>query len=150
MRIAAPDAATPHAASKGLLMPQRIVQFAVTVRDYDDAISFYVEKLGFELLEDTDLGGEKRWVRVRPPGGEGPAILLARAASPDQMASVGNQTGGRVFIFVHTDNLARDYEALCMRGVRFVRNPSREAFGMVAVFEDLYGNKFDLIQPNAE
>ena len=130
-------------------MPQHITQFAVTVRDYDEAISFYVEKLGFELLEDTDLGGKKRWVRVRPAGGDGPAILLARAATPEQVASVGNQTGGRVFIFVYTDNLARDYEMLRERGVRFVRTPSQEPFGTVAVFEDLYGNKFDLIQPTA-
>lgn len=132
-----------------MIMPQHITQFAVTVRDYDEAISFYVEKLGFELLENTDLGGKKRWVRVRPAGGDGPAILLARAATPEQVASVGNQTGGRVFIFVHTDNLARDYEMLRERGVRFVRTPSQEPFGTVAVFEDLYGNKFDLIQPTA-
>ncbi|MCP4594821.1 MAG: VOC family protein [bacterium] len=128
-------------------MHQRIAQFAVTVLDYDDAIGFYVEKLGFTLLEDTDLGGGKRWVRVRPPGTAEAAILLACATTPEQAASVGNQTGGRVFLFLETDDFWRDYEALRSRGVRFVRPPSEESYGTVAVFEDLYGNKFDLIQP---
>ena len=128
-------------------MSQCIMQLAVTVRDYDEAISFYVKTLGFELLEDTDLGGGKRWVRVQPPGGDGPAILLARAVTPEQLASVGNQTGGRVFIFIHTDDLLRDFEALRARGVQFVRTPAEEPFGRVAVFKDLYGNLFDLIEP---
>jgi catechol 2,3-dioxygenase-like lactoylglutathione lyase family enzyme len=122
-----------------------IAQFAVTVRDYDEAIAFYVGKLGFELLEDTDLGGGKRWVRVRPRSG-GAGILLARAATPEQAASVGRQTGGRVFVFVETDDFRRDYEALVARGVVFVRPPSEEPYGTVAVFEDLYGNRFDLIE----
>ncbi len=130
-----------------------IVQFALTVRDYDEALSFFVGKLGFTLLEDTDMGNGKRWVRIRPPaavGAEaGPAVLLARAVTPEQLASVGNQTGGRVFIFLHTDNFQRDYDLYVSRGVRFVRAPSREAFGTVAVFEDLYGNKWDMIQPNS-
>ncbi len=126
-------------------MPQTITQFAVTVRDYDEALAFYVDKLGFEKLEDTDLGGGKRWVRVRPPGSSGAGILLARAASERQAASVGNQTGGRVFLFLETDDFARDYAALVARGVRFVRPPSEEPHGTVAVFEDLYGNRFDLI-----
>jgi predicted enzyme related to lactoylglutathione lyase/ketosteroid isomerase-like protein len=123
----------------------RIAQFAVTVRDYDEALRFYVEKLGFERLEDTDLGGGKRWVRVRPPGAGGAGILLARAADARQLASVGNQTGGRVFVFIETDDFWRDYERLAARGVSFVRPPAEEPFGTVAVFEDLYGNRFDLI-----
>jgi catechol 2,3-dioxygenase-like lactoylglutathione lyase family enzyme len=128
---------------------QRIAQLTVTVRDYDEAIAFYVERLGFELLEDTRLDEAKRWVRVRPPGSSGAAILLARAASEAQAASVGNQTGGRVFVFLETDDFWRDYEALRARGVVFVRPPLEEAYGTVAVFEDLYGNRFDLIEPRA-
>jgi len=140
-------------------MAQRIAQFAVVVRDYDEAIAFYVEKLGFELAEDTDLGGGKRWVRVRPPGsggiggvggaaggGPGAEILLARAASEAQATRVGDQTGGRVFIFLETDDFQRDYDALVARGVVFVRPPTKEPYGTVAVFEDLYGNRFDLVE----
>jgi catechol 2,3-dioxygenase-like lactoylglutathione lyase family enzyme len=127
-------------------MAQHIVQFAVTVRDYDEALAFYVDKLGFERVEDTDLGGGKRWVRVRPSGSTGTAILLARAVSESQRASVGNQTGGRVFIFVDTNDFWRDYKALVERGVVFVRGPSEESYGTVAVFEDLYGNRFDLVE----
>lgn len=129
-------------------MPQAITQFAVTVRDYDEAIRFYVGSLGFDLLEDTDLTAGKRWVRVRPPG-DGPAILLARAVTPEQLASVGRQTGGRVFIFLETDDLHRDVALYRARGVKFIREPAVEVFGLVAVFEDLYGNKFDLIQRHA-
>jgi catechol 2,3-dioxygenase-like lactoylglutathione lyase family enzyme len=128
-------------------MAQRLTQFTVTVRDYDEAIVFYVDKLGFECVEDTDLGGEKRWVRVRPRGSTGAGVLLARAASEKQMASVGNQTGGRVFVFLETDDFWLDYNALVARGVVFVRPPSEETYGTVAVFEDLYGNLFDLIGP---
>lgn len=131
-------------------MPTRLTQLALTVRDYDEAIAFYVRKLGFALLEDRDMGGGKRWVRVLPPGGDparDPCLLLARAATPEQLATVGNQTGGRVFLFLHTDNFQRDYAALTSRGVKFIRPPSEEPYGTVAVFEDLYGNKFDLIQP---
>lgn len=131
-------------------MTQHIAQFAITVRDYDEALAFYVEKLGFEKVEDTDLGGGKRWVRVQPRHGDASAghcgILLARATSPEQEASVGNQTGGRVFVFIETDDFRRDYEALVARGVSFVRPPSEEPYGTVAVFADLYGNCFDLIQ----
>src|SRR5438477_12902258 len=127
-------------------MPQNIVLFAVTVRDYNEALAFYVGKLGFEELEDTDQGGGKRWVRVRPFGAKGTAILLARAVGDTQLASVGNQTGGRVFIFVETDDFWRDYRALNERGVVFVRPPKDEAYGTVAVFEDLYGNRFDLVE----
>ncbi len=129
-------------------MAQRLFLVAVTVREYDQAIRFYTHELGFELVEDTDLGDGKRWVRVRPRGsGDGAAILLARAVGDAQVASVGNQTGGRVFLFVETDDLARDYAALSARGVRFVRPPKKEEYGTVAVFEDLYGNLFDLIEP---
>ena len=127
-------------------MPQHISQFAVTVRDYDEALRFYVDKLGFDRLEDIDLGGGKRWVRVRPAGSTGAGILLARAASPEQEASVGRQTGGRVFVFLETDDFWRDYRALVARGVSFVRPPAEEPYGTVAVFEDLYGNRFDLIE----
>lgn len=127
-------------------MAQRIAQFTVTVRDYDEALAFYVEKLGFERLEDTDLGGGKRRIRVRPAGSMEAGILLARAASEKQLASVGNQTGGRVFVFLETDDFRRDYDQLVARGVAFVRPPSEEPYGTVAVFEDLYGNRFDLIE----
>ncbi len=125
----------------------RIAYFALTVRDYDEAIAFFVDKLGFTLLEDTDLGDGKRWVCVRPPGREGSDLLLARAATPEQLASVGNQAGGRVFAFLHTADFWRDYEALRSRGIVFVRPPREETYGTVAVFEDLYGNKWDLVQP---
>jgi catechol 2,3-dioxygenase-like lactoylglutathione lyase family enzyme len=133
-------------------MKRRIAMFAVTVRDYDEAIAFYVDKLGFVLLEDTNLGNGKRWVRVGPARSDGAAspatdILLARAVTPAQLASVGNQTGGRVFIFLETDDFWRDYELLRSRGVVFVRPPADEPYGTVAVFEDLCGNRFDLIQP---
>jgi predicted enzyme related to lactoylglutathione lyase len=128
-------------------MTQRIAQFTVTVRDYDEALEFYVDKLGFERIEDTDLGEGKRWVRVRPAGSTGAGILLARAVSDTQNASVGNQAGGRVFVFLETDDFWRDYHRLVERGVAFVRPPSDEPYGTVAVFEDLYGNRFDLIEP---
>ncbi len=128
-------------------MRQRVTQFTVNVRDYDEALSFYVDKLGFECVEDTDLGDGKRWVRVRPHGSSGASILLARATSAEQLASVGRQTGGRVFAFLETDDFRRDYDALVARGVAFVRPPSDERYGQVAVFEDLYGNRFDLLGP---
>ncbi|MEK6702961.1 MAG: VOC family protein [Planctomycetota bacterium] len=123
--------------------------FTVTVREYDEAIAFYVGKLGFELLEDTDLGAGKRWVRIAPAGSgeKGAGVLLAKAVTPEQLASVGNQTGGRVFVFIETDDFWRDFRAMVDRGVVFVREPREEKYGMVAVFEDLYGNRFDLIGP---
>ena len=126
-------------------MRQNVTQFAVTVRDYDEALAFYVDKLGFEKLEDTDLGGGKRWVRVRPVGSHA-GILLARAVGDRQLASVGNQAGGRVFVFLETDDFWRDYNVLVARGVSFVGPPREELYGTVGVFEDLYGNRFDLIQ----
>src|SRR5262245_10757 len=113
-------------------MGQRVAQVTVVVRDYDEALSFYVNRLGFERVEDTDLGGGKRWVRVRPRGAEGACILLARAASREQDASIGRQTGGRVFLFVETDDFRRDYDALVARGVTFVRPPAEEPYGRVA------------------
>ncbi len=130
-------------------MRQHLAAVAVTVRDYDEAIDFYVTKLGFELVEDTRLTPEKRWVRVRPPGSDGACILLAKAVSEAQSASVGNQTGGRVFLFLHTDDFWRDYRRLQSKGVRFLREPAEEDHGTATVFEDLYGNKWDLIEPRA-
>lgn len=121
--------------------------FTITVGEYDEALAFYVGKLGFTCLEDTDLGEGKRWVRVAPTADAAVAILLARAVGPEQVDTVGNQTGGRVFVFLETDDLARDHAVLESRGVRFVRAPKEEPYGKVAVFEDLYGNLFDLIEP---
>ncbi len=117
----------------------------LVVRDYDEAIAFFTRTLGFELLEDRPLDAGKRWVRVGSPAG-GTSLLLARAATPEQAARVGDQTGGRVAFFLHTDDFSRDYEALRAAGVRFQREPRDESYGRVAVFEDLYGNRWDLIQ----
>jgi catechol 2,3-dioxygenase-like lactoylglutathione lyase family enzyme len=127
-------------------MNQRIFQVALVVREYDEAIRFYTGKLGFRLLEDTDLGGEKRWVRVAPAGEAGVELLLARAVTEEQRSRIGNQTGGRVFLFLETNDFTRDYEALLAKGVEFVRPPNEESYGTVAVFVDLYGNKIDLIE----
>ena len=118
---------------------------ALLVRDYDEAIGFYVGKAGFALVEDTDQGGGKRWVVVRPGGG-GAGLLLARAVGEAQAARVGDQTGGRVFLFLETDDFARDHALFHARGVDFLEAPRREAYGTVAVFEDLYGNRWDLIE----
>ena len=128
-------------------MTQNIFQLALVVRDYDEAIAFYTEKLGFIVLEDTKLSQEKRWVRVAPEG-SGCSLLLAKAANEEQLASVGNQTGGRVFLFMHTDDIQRDFTAMQTRGVSFIGQPREEEYGTVVVFADLYGNKWDLIQPN--
>lgn len=126
-----------------------LVQVALVVRDYDEALAYYVGILGFELLEDRAMPDQgKRWVSVRPRGG-GCALLLARAANPRQEAAIGNQAGGRVFLFLHTDDFDRDYQAWRARGVRFREAPREEAYGTVAVFEDLYGNPWDLIQPRS-
>jgi catechol 2,3-dioxygenase-like lactoylglutathione lyase family enzyme len=118
----------------------------LVVRDYDEAIAFYVGALGFALLEDTRLSADKRWVRVAPKGG-GVALLLAKASTPEQVARIGDQTGGRVGFFLHTDDFARDYAAFIAKGVRFLEEPRSESYGKVAVFSDLYGNKWDLIGP---
>jgi len=126
---------------------QRLALAALLVRDYDEAIAFYVTKVGFELIENTDMGGGKRWVVVRPPGSDG-ALLLAKALG-DQAARVGDQAGGRVFLFLHTDDFAADHARMTTAGVRFLEAPRHEPYGSVAVFEDLYGNRWDLIQPAA-
>ena len=123
-----------------------LFQLSLLVKDYDEAIQFYTEVLGFELLEDTPLSDTKRWVRVTPKGSGGASLLLAKAKE-DQLAYVGNQTGGRVFLFMHTEDLQKDYESLVKQGVRIVREPSSESYGKVLVFADLYGNLIDLIQP---
>lgn len=128
-------------------MNQRIASLALVVNEYDEAIEFYTRKLHFTLLEDTVLSATKRWVRVAPPGSSGCELLLAKAANDEQKSRVGNQTGGRVFLFLHTDNLERDYQNLLDQQVRIVRPPTTEAWGRVAVFEDLYGNLWDLIEP---
>lgn len=128
-------------------MKQEIAQFALVVADYDEAIRFYTEKLHFTLVEDTPLSPTKRWVRIAPPGSEGCKILLAQASGPEQLARVGDQTGGRVFLFLTTDNFERDHRNLLEQGVRIVRPPSEEPYGKVLVFADLYGNLWDLIQP---
>lgn len=128
-------------------MPQSIGYVAILVRDYDEAITYYTAVLGFDLVEDTPLndGSGKRWVLVRPSGGAGTALLLARAATPAQEAAVGNQAGGRVFLFLHTDDFWRDYNRLSEQGVQFEERPRQETYGTVAVFADLYGNRWDLL-----
>jgi len=126
-------------------MPQTIGYIALVVRDYDEAIAFYTEKLRFTLVEDKPIEN-KRWVLVAPCGRTSPCLLLARAATAEQESRIGNQTGGRVFLFLHTDDFQRDYRDLTERGVRFVRPPKEESYGTVAVFEDLYGNLWDLLQ----
>lgn len=131
-------------------MNQRIAHIALVVRDYDEAIQFYTQKLDFMLLEDTTIDNFKRWVVIAPPGAKECCLLLAKAADEKQLASVGNQTGGRVFLFLFTDDFWRDYNKMIERGINFVRLPKEEPYGTVAVFEDLYGNLWDLLQPNAE
>ena len=128
-------------------MNQRIVQIALVVKDYDEAISFYTQNLGFELIEDTKLTETKRWVVVKPKGSGGCRLLLAKAANEEQQRAIGNQTGGRVFLFLYTDNIERDYQHFKMNDIKFVRELTEEPYGTVAVFEDLYGNLWDLIQP---
>jgi len=129
-------------------MHQRIAHIALVVDDYDDAIEFYTRKLDFQLLEDTKLSDEKRWVMIAPKGAKECCLLLAKAANERQTAFVGNQTGGRVFLFLFTDDFWRDYEKLKNREIKFVRPPQDFEYGTVAVFEDLYGNMWDLIEPN--
>jgi catechol 2,3-dioxygenase-like lactoylglutathione lyase family enzyme len=128
-------------------MRQSIVHLALVVRDYDEAIAFFTQKLDFELLEDTyQPEQDKRWVVVAPSGSKGTTVLLARASKPEQEPFIGNQAGGRVFLFLATDDFWRDYRRMTERGIRFVREPSEQPYGVVAVFEDLYGNRWDLIQ----
>jgi catechol 2,3-dioxygenase-like lactoylglutathione lyase family enzyme len=129
-------------------MKQSIGQLALVVRDYDEALSFYVDKLGFSLIEDTYIAEQdKRWVVVAPPGATESRLLLARAVNEEQSSRIGNQTGGRVFLFLFTDDFWRDFEAYKAKGVVFVRKPKQEPYGTVAVFKDLYGNLWDLLQP---
>lgn len=129
-------------------MHQHIAHIALVVKDYDEAIEFYTEKLGFTLLEDTVLDEKKRWVTIAPPGAKECSLLLAKAATDEQLKSVGNQTGGRVFLFLFTDNIERDYAKMIENNIHFVRPLSAQPHGKVAVFEDLYGNLWDLIEPN--
>jgi catechol 2,3-dioxygenase-like lactoylglutathione lyase family enzyme len=129
---------------------QTIGQIALVVRDYDEAIDFYVRVLGFALVEDSVVQAQdKRWVVVAPPGSIGSSLLLARASDAEQTSRIGDQTGGRVFLFLHTDDFWRDFHAYKARGIIFVREPKAESYGTVAVFKDLYGNLWDLLQPNA-
>ncbi|MCC2676091.1 MAG: glyoxalase [Ramlibacter sp.] len=131
-------------------MSQSLGLVALVVRDYEEALHFYLDVLGFELIEDTPVPAQgKRWVVVRPRGGAGASLLLARAAAPEQAARIGDQTGGRVFLFLFTDDIDRDCATYRARGVRFVREPEVQPHGKVAVFADLYGNLWDLIEPNA-
>ena len=128
-------------------MQQAIVHIALVVDDYDEAIAFYTEKLNFELIEDTyQPEQDKRWVVVSPPGSSGTTLLLARASGAEQATAVGNQSGGRVFLFLNTDDFWRDYNAMLAKGIEFVRPPKAAPYGMVAVFKDLYGNLWDLLQ----
>jgi catechol 2,3-dioxygenase-like lactoylglutathione lyase family enzyme len=129
-------------------MYQRIAHIALVVNDYDEAIEFYTQKLDFQLLEDTRLSDSKRWVMVAPKGAKECSLLLAKAANEIQKKSVGNQTGGRVGFFLFTDDFWRDYEKLKSRDIKFIRGPQDFEYGKVAVFEDLYGNLWDLIEPN--
>ena len=129
-------------------MKQHLAHVAIVVKNYDEAIKFYIEKLGFDLIEDTVLSETKRWVLVSPAGSDGCKLLLAQAATEDQQTRVGNQTGGRVFLFLHTDDFWRDYNNYVEKGIRFIRPPEAQEYGTVAVFEDLYGNLWDLIGPD--
>jgi catechol 2,3-dioxygenase-like lactoylglutathione lyase family enzyme len=131
-------------------MAQTIGYVALVVRDYDEALAFFTHSLGFTVIEDAvakdRLGNDKRWVIVSPPGSRGSSLLLARASTPEEASRVGNQTGGRVFLFLHTDDFWRDYHEMLARGVKFNEAPRQEPYGTVAVFEDLYGNKWDLLE----
>lgn len=128
-------------------MTLSLAQVTLVVREYDEAIAFFTHQLGFHLLEDTILGDGKRWVVVAPNGSPTLRLLLARASTPDEIRSVGKQTGGRVFLFLLTDNFCDDYRNMQSRGVKFLETPRKESYGTVAVFEDLYGNKWDLLMP---
>jgi catechol 2,3-dioxygenase-like lactoylglutathione lyase family enzyme len=127
-------------------MGREIGAVTLLVRDYDEAIRFYADRLGFEVIEDTVLADARRWVLLAPAGSRGTRLLLAKAASPEQASRIGNQTGGRVFLFLHSDDFRRDHEAMRAKGVVFLEEPREEDYGIVAVFEDLYGNRWDLLQ----
>jgi len=128
-------------------MKQRLAHIAIVVNDYNEAIEFYTRKLHFTLVEDTKLSETKRWVLVRPKGSNECCLLLAKASNEEQKSRIGNQTGGRVFLFLHTDNFERDYQNLLDNKIEIVRQPSREEYGIVAVFRDIYGNLWDMIEP---
>jgi catechol 2,3-dioxygenase-like lactoylglutathione lyase family enzyme len=129
-------------------MPQSLAHTTFLVRDYDEALTFFLDSLGFRLVEDSPLPAGNRWVIVAPPGSRGASLLLAQAATPEQIQRVGNQAGGRVFLFLHTDDFWRDYRLMQASSVKFLESPREESYGTVAVFEDLYGNKWDLLQPD--
>ncbi|MCG6339782.1 VOC family protein [Vibrio fluvialis] len=130
-------------------MKQSIIHISIVVHDYDEALDFYINKLKFELVEDTyQPEQDKRWVVVSPPGSQGVTLLLAKASKPEQKPFIGNQTGGRVFLFLNTDDFWRDYDRMVEDGIHFVRPPAEADYGTVAVFEDLYGNLWDLLQMN--
>jgi catechol 2,3-dioxygenase-like lactoylglutathione lyase family enzyme len=129
-------------------MNQHLAALALVVADYDEAIAWYTRALGFELIEDTDMGGGKRWVLLAPPGSRETRLLLAKAANEQQASRIGNQAGGRVFLLLHTDDFQRDHRRMLAQGVVFDEQPRHEAYGIVAVFQDLYGNRWDLLQPN--
>jgi catechol 2,3-dioxygenase-like lactoylglutathione lyase family enzyme len=136
---------------KRIPMKQSIVHIAIVVRDYDDALDFYINKLDFVLIEDTyQPEQDKRWVVISPPGSTGTTLLLARASKPEQELFIGNQAGGRVFLFLNTDDFWRDYHRMVAKGIKFVRQPKKADYGTVAVFEDLYGNLWDLLQLNED
>ncbi|WP_372628124.1 VOC family protein [Arsukibacterium sp.] len=127
---------------------QNIGNIALVVADYDEAIAFYTTKLQFSVVADIDFGGAKRWVEIAPPNSNGSHLLLAKASNTQQQAAIGNQSGGRVFLFLHTNDFWRDYHAMQAKGVKFNEKPREESYGTVAVFQDLYGNKWDLLQLN--
>ncbi|SRR5258708_6994721 len=127
-------------------MTQTIASISLVVRDYDEALEFFTGSLGFRVIVDTPLGGGKRWILVAPPNSQGCSLLLAQASTPEQASRIGNQTGGRVFLFLHTDNFWRDYAQMQIRGVKFREAPREEPYGTVVVFEDLYGNQWDLLE----
>ena len=129
-------------------MEQSIAHISLVVADYDEAIAFYTTKLHFELIEDTVISPQKRWVLIKPKGSSGCHLLLAKASGEEQETRIGNQTGGRVFLFLHTDDFERDYQNLLSQNITIVRQPSNELYGKVAVFADLYGNLWDLVQPS--
>lgn len=129
-------------------MKQTLAGIAIVVKDYDEAIEFYTKQLGFDLIEDTVLSETKRWVLVSPKNSDGCKLLLAKAANDEQASRIGNQTGGRVFLFLHTDDFWRDYNNYKAKGIEFIREPAKEQYGTVSVFKDLYGNLWDLIGPD--
>ena len=131
------------------LMPQTLGHVTFLVRNYDEAVAFFTNALGFQLIEDTPQDEGKRWVLVAPPGSNGSSLLLAQASTPEQTARIGNQTGGRVFLFLHTDDFWRDFRRMSSWNVKFLETPREESYGTVAVFEDLYGNKWDLLMPSS-